>query len=259
MKLFIKHFLICSFFVCFFFVLLVFSIDCGLPSSNTYDDLNAPTGLIITDYLKGDHITIQFSCYNYEVNFTGYNIYIANEKDTSSLRTIASNHTNLDSEIGEFTEDIEIRNNYIIKVNDSDKQIPTIPTDKLKEPYSNIPSTGNLYDKTVGCYIDCSKDKGLDSNIEIGEINNGDVNVIPNGCSILPELNRLCKYELEPFTYEFTINNDSNDNIGLPNGMSLELGENYKIVVTAYDNEYLVESDSSNEVFTSKYVGSTSE
>ncbi len=207
-------------------ILLSLSLNCGLPSLSQYDDLNAPTNLEIIEYDQGTSITITFICNNYEENFKGYNVYIVNEEaDVTNLSSIVNRHI-IEGSDGFLINDTEVENEYIIK--NEEVTLPTIKESTILEYYNSTFSENleNLYDKTDACYDDEGEEV-----LNIGEINDdGDV----------------CRFKLKPFEYEYEISN-------LPDDSALESLADYKIVVTAYDNEYFVESKPTNQVLTSEF------
>lgn len=222
----LNKFLISFLIIIFMIILLGLSLNCGLPSLSQYDDLNAPTNLEITAYDQGTSITIKFTCFNYEENFKGYNVYIADEEgDVTNLSSIANRHITEGTD-GFLINDTEIESEYIIK--DEDDTLPTIKNDTLLEYYNSTFSEDleTLYDKTDGCY----DDEGTEI-YNIGDINeNGEV----------------CHYELKPYEFEYDITY-------LPDDSALASLAEYQIIVTAYDNEYFVESKATNQVLTSEF------
>lgn len=204
-----------------YFILLIFLvfISCGLPQLELYKDLNAPTKLEIDEYVAGNKIVIKFICYNYEENFEGYNIYIASTSDTlvDSLSTKVGSHITIGND-GFLERNHEIEENYIIK--NSNSNIPTISAKEILEAYNlnTDPDLSSLSEKSSDCYT----------------VSYGD-----------GEEETICDYLLKPFEFEFEITI-------LPDGSSLNPINDYKIVVSAYDTEQLIESKASNQVITNE-------
>lgn len=91
----------------FLLLFVIFIIQCGIPSNETYEDLNTPNNLTIVS-VGGGEIQISFTAYNPETAFTGYEVYM----DATSEATLRSKHSShvVDDEI-----DSSIETNYITK------------------------------------------------------------------------------------------------------------------------------------------------
>lgn len=88
-------------------VFLILISQCGIPSNETYEDLNSPKNLTIVSIVSGQ-IQISFTAYNPEVNFSGYEVYMDLTSETN-LRTQHNLHI-VDNEIN-----TTIETNYITK------------------------------------------------------------------------------------------------------------------------------------------------
>jgi hypothetical protein len=209
----------------FIFLAILIFIQCGLPSINFYDDLNPPTNLeIISDY-PDSSIIIRFIAFNYEENFTGYNVYIADTEENSNIRNVAKSHVVFSD--GFYENDVEIEDKYILN-NEDNEELPTITSEELLEFYNTSIEYGltygeleNLYEKTESCYVNG------ELAYDIGDINP------------LAKYDKICNYKLRPYVFEYEITN-------LPNGDSIDERKDYAIVVTAYDNDAFIESIPSN-------------
>ena len=241
MKSFYKYCLFVCLFVCLLIVSTI-STNCGLPKLEDFDDLNAPTGLEITELFELNEknevtIKIEFNCYNYEENFKGYNVYIVLDEEDDALY-VDKLSTKAKEHIKELEINEDIENNYIIQDDNDDtnkdQPFPTIKAETIKNYYNGLESVdedlANLYDKTNVCYE--AGDPNKEMIFEIGDIIDDEV----------------CTYKLRPFKYTYEITH-------LPSSETIDKSENYKIIVTAYDYEIPIESYASNEVLTSEYDG----
>ena len=112
-------YLICSLLVT---VIAFSSLSCGIESTVFMDDLNHP--VIINSQCNWEDPTvlcIEFICYNFEQNFTGYNVFISTLDTETELRNIIGTHINSDGSIN-----TEVRDDYLLPRTMETDEYPTI-------------------------------------------------------------------------------------------------------------------------------------